>query len=165
MSKREKGIDKSKIITSIISVVSIVCFMYFVNLNYKRTYINEINNVEQNQAVINNNVNNQAQIGNTTEQNQTSQNSKTEQNNISTKSENSVSTKYDLSDIPEYTDKIWIEINNNIPYFTAEDMKKGTFEEYSELDEKERCKVAFASICEEIMPKEGQKREINGYTP
>ena len=53
MSKRGKNIDKSKIITSIISIAIIICFMYVVNENYKRTYINEINNVKQNQATIN----------------------------------------------------------------------------------------------------------------
>lgn len=114
MSKRGKNIDKSKLITSIVSIVIIICFMYLVDLNYKKTYINET-------------------------------------------STNSIN--YNLSNIPNYTNKIWIEINNNIPYFTEEDKKKSAFEEYSNLDEQERCGVAFANICKEIIPKEGQKRE------
>lgn len=31
-------------------------------------------------------------------------------------------TSYDISNIPEYSGEIYIEINNNIPEFTAEDM-------------------------------------------
>lgn len=152
MSKRGKNIDKSKIITSIISIAIIICFMYVVNENYKRTYINEINNAKQNQATINEDTAQNQAKKNIIEQNQISQDGLANSDKTS-------NPNYDLSNIQKYTDKIWVEINNNIPYFTEEDKGKVEFEEYSELDDKERCGIAFANICKEIMPKEGQKRE------
>ena len=152
MSKRGKNIDKSKIITSIISIAIIICFMYVVNENYKRTYINEINNVKQNQATINEDTAQNQAKKNIIEQNQISQDGLAN-------GDKSSNPNYDLSNIQKYTDKIWVEINNNIPYFTEEDKGKAAFEEYSELDDKERCGIAYANICKEIMPKEGQKRE------
>ena len=70
-------------------------------------------------------------------------------------------TIIDLSTIPEYTSSSYIEINNNIPYFTEEDYTTEPFEKYSEWDELGRSGVAFANICRETMPKEGeQRREI-----
>ena len=66
---------------------------------------------------------------------------------------------FDLSTIPEYTDKPYIEINNNIPDFTEEDYSIEPFEKYNPLDYLGRCGVAFANICKEIMPQEGEERE------
>jgi len=64
-----------------------------------------------------------------------------------------------LVDVPEYNGELCVQINNNKPYFTEEDYKLGAFEKYSELDELGRCGVAYANICNEIMPKDGQIRE------
>ena len=73
---------------------------------------------------------------------------------------------FDLSTIPEYTDKPYIEINNNIPDFTEEDYSIEPFEKYNPLDYLGRCGVAFANICKEIMPQEGEEREsINSVIP
>jgi DNA-entry nuclease len=67
--------------------------------------------------------------------------------------------------IPSYSGKAFIEINDNIPYF-SEDEKKSTeaFEKYSELDSLGRCGVAFANICKEIMPTE-ERGEIGDVKP
>ena len=72
---------------------------------------------------------------------------------------NSISSNIDISDIPEYKDKIYIEINNNEPYFSEEEHTTKVFETYSNLDSKGRCGVAYANICREIMPKNGEIRE------
>lgn len=72
---------------------------------------------------------------------------------------NNSTTNFNLDDIPEYIDKNYIEINNNVPYFTEEDYTTEAFEKYSQLDEKGRCGVTIANICKETMPKEGEKRE------
>ena len=64
----------------------------------------------------------------------------------------------DLSTIPEYTSVPYVEINNNIPYFTEEDLTTEPFEKYSELDSLGRCGVALANICKEVVPKEGEER-------
>ena len=73
---------------------------------------------------------------------------------------------FDLSSIPEYSESPYVEINNNIPYFTEEEYKLEAFEKYSELDSLGRSGVAIANICREIMPKEGEERgEIGMIKP
>ena len=67
-------------------------------------------------------------------------------------------TIFDLSTIPEYTASPYVEINNNIPYFTEEDYTTTPFENYSEWDILGRSGTAYANICKEIMPKENEKR-------
>jgi len=71
----------------------------------------------------------------------------------------STTANINIEQIPDYTDKAYIEINSNKPYFEEKDYTTEAFEKYSELDSKGRCGVAFANICKEIMPKDGQKRE------
>lgn len=87
----------------------------------------------------------------TTEQTQTTENINT-------------STTYNLSSVPEYTDKIYIEINNNIPYFEESEHTTKAFENYSQLDNLKRCGVAYANICKEIMPTE-KRGDINNVKP
>lgn len=69
-----------------------------------------------------------------------------------------VSSYSRMDEIPEYSGQIYVEINNNTPYFNEEDYKTEVFETYSDLDEKGRCGIAYANICKEIMPKEGETR-------
>ena len=76
----------------------------------------------------------------------------------STISTNQTNTYFNIADIPEYTDKIYIEINNNMPYFEESEYTTESFEKYSELDELGRCGVAYANISKEIMPPEGDER-------
>lgn len=57
-----------------------------------------------------------------------------------------------LENIPEYNQEPYIVINDNIPYFTKEDMTTQSFEKYSSLDELGRCTLAYANISQEIMP-------------
>lgn len=59
-----------------------------------------------------------------------------------------------IQDIPEYTNKDYIIINNNNPYFSENDYTTQSFEEYSELDYLGRCGVAFANISKDLMPEE-----------
>lgn len=65
---------------------------------------------------------------------------------------------FDLNTIPEYTSSPYVELNNNIPYFTEEDYSTEPFETYSEWDNLGRSGVAFANICKETMPTEGEER-------
>ena len=73
-------------------------------------------------------------------------------------STNQTNTNFNIADIPEYTDKIYIEMNNNMPYFEESEYTTESFEKYSELDELGRCGVAYANISKEIMPPEGDER-------
>lgn len=56
--------------------------------------------------------------------------------------------------IPPYNGNESISINQGIPYFTSNDLTTEAFENYSELDDLERCGTAFANVCQEIMPTE-----------
>lgn len=71
-----------------------------------------------------------------------------------------------LDTIPEYTNSPYVEINNNIPFFSESDYTTTAFETYSDLDNLGRCGVAYANICKEIMPAQGEKRtEISMVKP
>ena len=64
------------------------------------------------------------------------------------------SSIFDFSDIPAYSGKAYIQLNNNVPYFTESDMTTEAFEYYSPIDSLGRCGVAYANVCKEIMPTE-----------
>lgn len=65
--------------------------------------------------------------------------------------------KFVLSEIPTFSDKAYIAVNNNIPYFTKEEMSSAeSFEEYSKLDKYGRCGVAIACVGQDLMPAEGR---------
>ena len=70
----------------------------------------------------------------------------------------------DLSVIPDFSNKAYYEINNNEPYFTSTETTTVSFEEYSELDDKGRCGVAFACIGKDIMPTE-ERGDIGSVKP
>lgn len=75
-------------------------------------------------------------------------------------------TYSNLEDIPDYSNEICVMINNNKPYFSQKDYTTKPFENYSELDYLERCGVAYANICKEIMPPKGDERgDINSIHP
>ncbi len=73
---------------------------------------------------------------------------------------------FDLDNLPKYKDSPYVILNENKPQFTKNEVSTEVFEKYSELDEYGRCGVAFANICKQIMPKEGEKRgAINMIKP
>jgi DNA-entry nuclease len=75
-------------------------------------------------------------------------------------------SSYDLSSIPEYDGEAYVIINNNIPDFSEEDYTTESFEKYSKLDSLGRCGVAYANICRETMPPEGDTRgDISSVKP
>lgn len=77
----------------------------------------------------------------------------------------SISTD-NLKDIPEYKDSPYVYVNNNVPSFLESDYTTEPFEKYSELDSLGRCGVAYANVCKELMPAEGEKRgDISSVKP
>lgn len=65
------------------------------------------------------------------------------------------SGSYSLSNIPEFSGSPYVEINNNVPFFSAKDKKRtDAFEKYSRLDSLGRCGVAYANVCKELQPTE-----------
>ena len=73
-------------------------------------------------------------------------------------------TYADINEIPQYTDEIYVTINNNIPYFEEKDYTTKSFEKYSKLDKLGRCGVAYANICKEIMPTK-ERENISDVDP
>jgi DNA-entry nuclease len=59
-----------------------------------------------------------------------------------------------LDEIPKFSGEAYVVLNDNQPDFTDEEKTTEAFETYSELDSLGRCGVAYANICEEIMPTE-----------
>lgn len=59
-----------------------------------------------------------------------------------------------LADIPKYSGKPYVAINNNTPYFKDSDLTTSSYEYYSELDSLNRCGVTHACVGKDIMPTE-----------
>lgn len=66
-----------------------------------------------------------------------------------------------LDNIPEYSGSAYVEINNNDPFFTDEEITDIGFEKYSPLDLLGRCGVAFASVGPETMPLEDRESNLD----
>lgn len=71
---------------------------------------------------------------------------------------------FDLSAVPEYSGEPYAVINDNVPYFTVDDLTTESFESYSELDDLGRCGVAYACIGQDIMPTE-KRGDISSVKP
>ena len=64
----------------------------------------------------------------------------------------SMDDEFDYSDVPEWSGSNYFVVNDNIPYFTQNEIKGVSFESYSELDYLGRAQVALASIGQDLMP-------------
>ena len=67
-------------------------------------------------------------------------------------------------EIPEYSGKPYVTMNDNKPLFTDKDMSTVSFESYSELDSLGRCGVAFANVGRDLMPTD-RRGEIGDIRP
>ena len=61
---------------------------------------------------------------------------------------------YDLATGPPYTDQPYVVLQDNVPNFDSSDFTTQAFETYAPLDDLDRCGVAYANICTELMPTE-----------
>lgn len=68
------------------------------------------------------------------------------------------------NEVPPYSNSPYAEVNDNVPFFTAEDMTVQGFETYSDLDELGRCGVTYANVCVDTMPTE-PRGEIGSIKP
>ncbi len=143
--KRSKR--KFNIKESIIAIIIILLSLIVGNL------------VEQKQIISSDNISNEVKQANTN----TILNEETPINETKNNTTNTVNIS--ISNIPPYLNNMVIDINNNIPYFTEDDMKKGDFEYYSNLDELNRAGVAYANICKLTMPPKDTRRESLSYKP
>ncbi len=75
------------------------------------------------------------------------------------------STTFSIDQVGAYSGNPYITINNNVPNFTDSEMTRtDAFETYSSLDSLGRCGVAYANICNELMPTE-ERGEIGSIKP
>lgn len=72
--------------------------------------------------------------------------------------------KQALANIPEYSNKPYVVINDNEPFFNSTDLTTNSYETYRDLDELGRCGVAIASIGKDIMPTE-ERGNIGSVKP
>ncbi len=59
-----------------------------------------------------------------------------------------------LSNIPTFSGKPYVAINNNVPSFSDSDLTTKSYEYYSELDRLGRCGVVIACVGQDLMPTE-----------
>lgn len=149
-AKKTKNKQTEKIISTLIIIILIIA-SWVINKQENNNAENQINETnittEQTQTIEKVNTNTTQNLSSKTQKENTGEN-----------------TKYNLSNIPEYTDKIYTEINNNIPYFEEKEHTTKAFENYSQLDNLKRCGVAYANICKEIMPTE-KRGDISNVKP
>ena len=69
-----------------------------------------------------------------------------------------------LDNIPPYEGNPFITINDNVPFFTKEEITDKSFETYSDLDDLGRCGPAFSSVGQDIMPTE-KRGDISKVKP
>jgi len=70
----------------------------------------------------------------------------------------------DLKNIPAFSDKAYVAVNNNEPGFTDKDYTTKSFETYSDLDSLGRCAVAYANIGKDLMPT-SKRGDISSVKP
>lgn len=78
----------------------------------------------------------------------------------------SASDAFDISAVPAYSGEPYTVINNNLPYFTEEELEAASvsYEDYPDLDALGRCGICTASIGTDIMPTE-ERGEIGQIKP
>lgn len=73
---------------------------------------------------------------------------------------------FDYAQVPEFNGTASVQINDNAPYFTADDIAYAKsnpgFESYGEQDHLARCTACWASVGAETMPAEGEERDEIG---
>lgn len=69
-----------------------------------------------------------------------------------------------IASLPEYTGSPYIIVNDNIPFFTDDDMTTTSFENYGELDSLGRCTAAYANVGQDLMPTE-KRGSISSVKP
>ena len=63
-------------------------------------------------------------------------------------------TSVSLDSIPEYSGDPYVVVNNNVPFFSEEDLEAEVFESYGDLDSLGRCTVAYSMVGTETMSTE-----------
>ena len=71
---------------------------------------------------------------------------------------------FDFATVPAYDGKAYVAVNDNIPFFTEEELSSASYETYGELDSLGRCTVCVASVGQNLMPAE-ERGNIGAVKP
>lgn len=118
--------------------------------NSEQTTINETSAEES----TTNEINSSVQESTTKKETTTAVVETTTMEQTTTQHENLPVTNFSLSDVPAYSGKPYVVINNNVPFFTKSELTTKSYEFYSNLDDLGRCGVTYACIGQDIMPTE-----------
>lgn len=75
-----------------------------------------------------------------------------------------VAETFDFATVPAYDGKAYVAVNDNIPFFTEEELSSASYETYGELDPLGRCTVCVASVGQDLMPAE-ERGNIGAVKP
>jgi len=67
-------------------------------------------------------------------------------------------SKVNLSKIPAFSGEPFVVINDNVPRFSADELKTKGYENYKGLDKLGRTQLAIASVGKDTMPKANEER-------
>lgn len=139
MPKKKRNVKKTNIKQLLVGVIVLIGLI--IGANFSEEILSNFQNVLNNTENMLSNV--ESQLNNTTR---------------STASGENI-TYFSIEDIPEYSGESYVTLSNNIPYFNESEYITESFEKYSELDELNRCGIAYANICKETMPADGETRQ------
>ena len=72
----------------------------------------------------------------------------------STENATTMAETFDFAAVPAYDGKAYVAVNDNVPFFTEEELSSASYETYGELDPLGRCTVCVASVGQDLMPAE-----------
>ena len=71
---------------------------------------------------------------------------------------------FNFAAVPAYDGKAYVAVNDNVPFFTEEELSSASYETYGELDPLGRCTVCVASVGQDLMPAE-ERGNIGAVKP
>ena len=75
-----------------------------------------------------------------------------------------IAETFDFAAVPAYDGKAYVAVNDNVPFFTEEELSSASYETYGELDPLGRCTVCVASVGQDLMPAE-ERGHIGAVKP
>ena len=82
----------------------------------------------------------------------------------STENATTIEETFDFAAVPAYDGKAYVAVNDNVPFFTEEELSSASYETYGELDPLGRCTVCVASVGQDLMPAE-ERGNIGAVKP
>lgn len=80
------------------------------------------------------------------------------------KNATTIAETFDFAAVPAYDGKAYVAVNDNVPFFTEEELSSASYETYGELDPLGRCTVCVASVGRDLMPAE-ERGNIGAVKP